>query len=352
MINVICDRALLGTFVQEKDRVDPKTLKQAAREATGRDGVTGKRSAFYPTGAALLVLFLAALGTAVFLYAYRPWSGSQPAPATASRPPATKPPAVATTDLTWPGDLSGERTRRLAHDTLLNLWHLEVKPGDLCEQAGNRGMRCLPGRGSFTQLRQMNKPAVLTLVDEKKGPFYAALTNLRGKTATVALGTEARVVELEEINRTWSGEYLLLWRVPPDYRGEVKPGSRGPMVAWLKRHLALAQGRTPPAEKNPEYDQTLVREVKRFQLSAGLVPDGIVGPMTIMPLSPAHPIPTTRCSTAGKGPFRYVLYPGSPEKTRTEEATGGKTSDPDPGGRNDAGSPPQGPAGSPWSPWG
>ena len=59
------------------------------------------------------------------------------------------------------------------------------------------------------------------------------------------------------------------------------------MVAWLKRHLALAQGRTPPAETDPEYDQTLVREVKRFQLSAGLVPDGIVGPMTIMPLSPA-----------------------------------------------------------------
>jgi general secretion pathway protein A len=59
------------------------------------------------------------------------------------------------------------------------------------------------------------------------------------------------------------------------------------MVAWLKQHLALAQGRTPPAEKDSEFDQTLVREVKRFQLSTGLVPDGIVGPMTIMPLNPA-----------------------------------------------------------------
>jgi general secretion pathway protein A len=287
VINVICDRALLGAFVQEKDRVDPKTLKQAAREATGRDGVTKKRSAFYATGAALLALFLAALGSIVFLYGYRPWSGPQPAPATASRPPESKPPAVATTDLNWPGDLSGEQTRRLAHSTLSNLWHLEGKTGDLCEQAGNRGLRCLQGRGSFTQLRQMNQPAVLTLVDEKKGAFYAALTNLRGKTANVVLGTEARVVELEEINRTWSGEYLLLWRPPPNYRGEVKPGSRGPMVAWLKQHLALAQGRTSPAEKDPEYDQTLGREVKRFQLSAGLVPDGIVGPLTIMPLSRA-----------------------------------------------------------------
>ena len=103
----------------------------------------------------------------------------------------------------------------------------------------------------------MNKPAVLTLVDEKKGAFYAALTNLRGNTATVVLGQEARVVELEEINRTWSGEYLLLWRAPPDYRGEVKPGSRGPMAAWLKRHLALAQGRTPPAKRIPNMTKPL-----------------------------------------------------------------------------------------------
>ncbi len=121
-------------------------------------------------------------------------------------------------------------------------------------------------------------------------PFTAgadAPSSLRGKTANVVLETGARVVELEEINRSWTGEYLLLWRAPPNYRGDVKPGSRGPIVAWLKRHLALAQGRTSPTEKDPEYDQTLGREIKRFQLSVGLVPDGIVGTLTIMPLSRA-----------------------------------------------------------------
>ena len=291
LINVICDRALLGAYVQGKDRVDPQTLKQAAREATGQDGAPGTRSAVYRTSAALLLL-LAALLTGAFLFWYRPWTGPQPVSVTASPSPqsktpamATKTPAVPRTGLVWPGDLRGEQTQRSAYGTLLKLWQIEVKPGAPCEQAGNRGLRCLQGRGSLVHLHQMNKPAMLTLVDEKKGPFYATLINLQGKAATMVLGPETRVVDLEEINRTWSGEYLLLWRVPPDFQGEVKPGSREPMVVWLKRQLALARGRTPQIEKDPVYDPATVREVKRFQLSAGLDPDGIVGPVTIMLLN-------------------------------------------------------------------
>ncbi len=292
LINVICDRALLGAYVQEKDRVDLKTLKQAAREATGQDGAPRARSAVYRTSAALLVLLLAALLTGAFLSWYRPWTGPHPVPVTASPAPQAKTlaveaktPAVTRTGLVWPGDLSGKQTQRSAYGTLLKLWQIEIKPGDPCEQAGNRGLRCLQGRGSLVHLHQMNKPAVLTLVDEKKGPFHATLINLQGQAATVVLGPEPRVVDLEEINRTWSGEYLLLWRVPPDFQGEVKPGSRGPMVVWLKKRLALARGRTPQIEKDPVYDPATVREVKRFQLSAGLDPDGIVGPVTIMLLN-------------------------------------------------------------------
>jgi general secretion pathway protein A len=175
----------------------------------------------------------------------------------------------------------------MAHGALMTLWRFDVKTGDLCREAAFRGLGCLQGRGSLTKLQQLNKPAVLTLVDEKKGRFYATLTNLRGETATVVLAQEVRVVELAAINRIWSGDYLLIWRVPPDYREKLKPGDQGPLVVWLKRHLALARGQTPPAEITPLYDPDCVQQVKQFQQAAGLVPDGIVGPMTIMPLSAA-----------------------------------------------------------------
>jgi general secretion pathway protein A len=285
LINVICDRALLGAYVQGLDRIDRKTLKQAAREVLGREGPWRRWSSVYQTGVAFLLLFLAALGTGVLLYWYGPWPEPLPAPATASRPAEANSRKVAKSVLVWPGALSAEQTRRSAHRVLLALWHMEDKAGELCGQADAQGLRCLQGRDSLASLRLMNKPAVLILADEKKGPYYVTLTALQGKAATVAVGSETRVVDLDEINRNWSGEYLLLWRVPPAYRGKLQEGDRGPMVIWLKKHLALAQGRTLPAEADALFDRDCLREVKKFQLAAGLVPDGIVGTRTIVPLS-------------------------------------------------------------------
>jgi general secretion pathway protein A len=39
------------------------------------------------------------------------------------------------------------------------------------------------------------------------------------------------------------------------------------------------------ANAEPVFDDALVRHVKQFQLSEGLIPDGAVGPQTLMRLS-------------------------------------------------------------------
>ena len=65
MINVICDRALLGAFVQEKEKVDGATLTKAASEVLGINlpGTDGKLKAallagiVFLTGAVPGVLF-------------------------------------------------------------------------------------------------------------------------------------------------------------------------------------------------------------------------------------------------------------------------------------------------------
>ena len=68
LINVICDRALLGAFVQGKDQVDKKTLIEAAREVTGNKGPQRLRPMIVQLflAVSLLVLFVA-LGTAFYL---------------------------------------------------------------------------------------------------------------------------------------------------------------------------------------------------------------------------------------------------------------------------------------------
>ncbi len=66
LINVLCDRALLGAFVQEKERVDIDTLKRAGREVMAEAHRNGKNMRLY--GAAAGALFLLFIAFAAFYY--------------------------------------------------------------------------------------------------------------------------------------------------------------------------------------------------------------------------------------------------------------------------------------------
>jgi general secretion pathway protein A len=149
-------------------------------------------------------------------------------------------------------------------------------------------LRCLENdKGSITKLRETNKPAVLRFHDEKSGPYYVTLIALQGETATCVIGYETKMFDLNKIVQQWSGDYLLLWRVPSDYKEKLRPGKRGPLVAWLDRELALVQGRTVGPVLELVYNEEIVRQVKEFQRTRGLTPDGIAGLGTILKLTAA-----------------------------------------------------------------
>ncbi len=325
LINVICDRALLGAFVQEQSLVDLKTLKKAAREVLGE--VT-PRPVGWPVyrGAALgiLVLCLVALiafyrepvarrlaGTLSFIkggQVVTPQGDTGTARgATDKRPvspradahaqggpiagdPAATAPLPTTGNLAKPVDQSGSDTRAAAYEALLKRWDSPFTSGDLCVQARSRGLACLAGRGGMSDLRRMNKPAVLKLVDGRGGRYYATLIGLRRDTATFSIGKEVRTVQVREIAGCWEGDYLLLWRPPPDYKSVLKQGSSGAVVGWLADRLDALSGTTGETGPGRQiYGRRMVDEVKRFQLSHGIIPDGLVGTRTLVALAAVLP---------------------------------------------------------------
>jgi general secretion pathway protein A len=160
------------------------------------------------------------------------------------------------------------------------------------------------GQGGISDLLEMNRPAIMQLTDKTYGDYYALLIAFDGETATFILGDETRTVDAREIARRWSGDYLLLWRAPPDYEGKLKPGSRGRAVAWIERQLALAQGREAPTGENQIYDEKVKEQVKEFQIAAGMAPDGVASPKTILRLcnaSPDNRDPVLKAIRSGNG---------------------------------------------------
>jgi general secretion pathway protein A len=291
VINVICDRALLGAFVQGKERVDSATLAKAAREVFHQPVVRRGRRQL-----ALAVGLVLAVGVAIVLLLNRP----EPRDATPTAQPAVAEPVVAAaqperrganagapvaTDLDWPGDVQPSRSQELAYAALFRAWGLDYPGGDACREAARLRMHCRTARGGLDELRHLNRPAVLVMRNSRGQEFHAALTGLADDSATLAMGSETRNVSLDTLADQWSGHYTLLWRMPPDASESIRKGERGPAVAWLRRQLAHAQGRAAEANPDPIFDDALVRQVKQFQLAEGLIPDGAVGPQTLMRLS-------------------------------------------------------------------
>lgn len=189
----------------------------------------------------------------------------------------------------WPADEPIYRSKDLAYQSLLKQWGVIYKPnnGSACQQAKTQGLSCLDARGSLDSLLHLNSPSILKMFNDKGRVFYVTLTAIHGQTATFKIGTKTKIVNVKDIALQWLGDYTLLWRMPSKYQGPIKPGDQGPVVQWLNRQLALIQGRGAQLRENLIYDDVLIGEVKKFQFAEGLVPDGIVGPQTLIRLNSA-----------------------------------------------------------------
>jgi general secretion pathway protein A len=303
VINVLCDRALLGAFVQGKERVDRSTLAQAAHEVFNQHKKPPRIML-----RVLLTILILLLGSvlAVSVYQQEPVGAKvttaqkttvkpvkpivpakpviQPEPTAPSE--NVKPAVVLQATLELPADVPRLRSKEMARAALFRAWNADYREGgDLCRQAETLGLHCRTARGGLEQLRQLNRPAVLDMLDDQGQEFYATLTKLEAKSATFAIGTEIREVNLDALAFQWSGNYTLLLHLPSDTYKNIQFGTHGPAVEWLGKQLAQAKGRSVETTGGLVFDEDLKRQVKQFQLSQGLIPDGAAGTQTLARLS-------------------------------------------------------------------
>lgn len=296
LINLLCDRALLGAFTRDQGEVTPAIIRQAAREALFETRTSVRRSRLAVGLAALLVLggLLAGLGSARFAWfpELLPFSGDPaPQPPLASKPavvqvvPPAPPAAAAPLPAEWPAGFAAGRSAKDAFADLALLWGVTAPSaaGDPCAFAESMGLRCLSRQDSLTGLQNFNRPAVLTLYADDGKPFHAVLAELDGQRARFVVGGEVRDLDVSILESRWFGEFLLLWKPPGFYTAAIGPGGSGPAIPWLAGTLE-ALGLYGRHGGEDRLDGQLLGALKRYQLSAGLVPDGALGPQTVISL--------------------------------------------------------------------
>ncbi|MGE5237785.1 MAG: AAA family ATPase [Chloroflexota bacterium] len=282
LINLVCDRALLGVYAEGKDRVSVRILRKAAGEVFGKTEAAWLAEKLVKW--ALPCLLLAGLfagGLAAYYYHQRPPLAAAPAlKAAAAKGAGTAVP------IEWPAGIPAEQSRDLSFRTLFGLWGIIFDGGGegACSQARRQGIWCLEGNGYVEDLIDLNRPAVIRLVDGQGRDFYGTLVSLSGQNLSLVIGKEDRTIRLSDMGEQWTGDYTVLWRVPPHYRGPIRPLYNGKAVSWLDKQLSVLRGRRAREASHTLYDDMLVREVKEFQAVRGIQPDGVVGPTTIIHL--------------------------------------------------------------------
>jgi general secretion pathway protein A len=311
-INLLCDRALLGAYAENKQAVDRNIVKKAAREVFADDDAVAARAAqpwLFATagllvGAVVVGAMAWVLGASVpikTVRAEKPTVGTPaanvkktPLPSEVQKPDpvaaqsaarAIAPESPAT--LAAPasdGKIDTSLRDADAVHQLAALWHVVLPEGDPCAAAQKMDLHCYKSNSGLAEVRQLDRPAILTLRDEAGKIFYAIVTGINNSSATVHNGSTTQTVSLNLLGKYFQGEFMTLWQAPQNFRPSLHPGERGADVDWLATQLTKLNGLKGP-EANLAYDPALAKLVRNFQAAQGLKVDGIVGPKTYMLLN-------------------------------------------------------------------
>ncbi|MFQ5993657.1 MAG: AAA family ATPase [Acidiferrobacterales bacterium] len=339
-INIVCDRALLGAYARGKTDVPASTVRRAA-DQVGRD--VPKRFFLRPSVLALVPLTaLAMVGGWQFSPTFMDiWNGDgpvalvsspyaqvatslpepsaqgviaaqekqEPVARTRSEPTVkaeqapgglpeaavvaksvsaeegkTKEPTVAEV-LASPQTATDTET---AFTGLFARWGLNYGslPGNTgCARAAKSGLRCIFRSGTWNNLRHLNRPAVIELIDDKGQKHHVLVSALDGDRVASDFGGEQYEFPISELDRYWYGQYLLLWKPPISSKRTLRRGTRDKSVIWLRNALARYNGKSASSSNSRMFDKDLEEQVKAFQRDHHLLDDGVVGRLTLIQLN-------------------------------------------------------------------
>ena len=172
-------------------------------------------------------------------------------------------------------------TQKAAQRKLLNLWGVDSEPPDnlsFCQFAQRNGLSCLNEQRGLKFLYIYNRPALISI---KVGDLnsYAVVTKATPQKVMLDVLGRKHEFPADVMSRIWDGRFLLLYRASEEIPSGLLQGNQGEKVVRLRQIIDQIEGTQTTGDV---YDAELASRIKQFQSKAGLRPDGIVGPRTLM----------------------------------------------------------------------
>ncbi len=292
-INLLCDRALLGAYVENSPQVTRTILRRAADEVFAEHPGVAAAKPRWPLLAG--AVFAAAVVSAAAAWHLRPQAE---APALKSEARSLPFPAPAARALSSGSPLAHADEQQALRE-LASLWGQALPDGDACQAGLKLNLRCHQGKGGLYELRLLDRPAILTLRDGAT-VSYAVLTAMDDSSVTLRLNGRSQVIGVAALAARFDGAFTTFWKMPRFYRDQVARGEQGPDVDWIAGRLAQLNSLAAPAAGQP-LDAASFEQLRRFQAQQNLKADGVAGPRTYMRLNQLSGVAEPRLLAAKAG---------------------------------------------------
>ncbi len=322
VINIICDRALLGAYTQDHHHISSSLVRRAASEIFGERLAPPWLTPLIATGCLLLAALVAGV-----LWHHSSVTRTAAAAAAVRKAPivapiSVAPPAPAPTLAQLFASAGDSTSPDAAFGTMFGLWNAEyvAGPTDPCTQAETKGLYCVTLKSSLAQLHEIGRPAILMLGEGGVASHQVVLTGIGADSVALQMGARSVRVAISDLSLYWRGDCVLLWHPATPPVPELRPGMRGPAVRSLRMQLMRLNGGSPAGAQSSGFDAELSRLVEAFQRAHHLTVDGIAGIETQLildgelavpgspilqtlsaPVNMPAPAPTTTTTTAPAG---------------------------------------------------
>jgi general secretion pathway protein A len=325
LINVISERLLIGAYSQQKSIVDIAIFNQAIQEVTGTKPVVKKsnKKALKAIYQGVAVIFI--LAFIVFLTRSQEFFNHKQPPVVIASSSVS---SAATSSVSSTSESSSsasqsvmskdyvnflmEKTR--AESFLMNMAGETVFDINLpCGVQIGQNFRCQRDQlSTWNQLKELNRPGLLTLVDENKKAFYLLVIGLNPDQLLVRNQQQEKIIEWNDIVNAWNGEFTFVWSSPVGFDTDLQVGDHSSVVSWVAEQFAAIDNQNEPLTRLT-FTDNLKRRIALFQASRGLEANGVINRTTIQHLNllqgidkslislPAKPVSEMTLSSARGG---------------------------------------------------
>ncbi|KMT66458.1 ExeA family protein [Catenovulum maritimum] len=276
LINLLCDRALLGAFVKQQQVIDKKIVLIAAKESI--DYQDPQQSLL--TKVNLLAATVSFICLLVVYFVINTQSNESMEAKTLS---------ISSTDVEVKAkqdDLESEQlniqTQHIVdlipeQDLLTNLsnlsnkWlvELDIAAEQPCLDLIEYGLACYEFNGSLKQLNILNLPSILELYSHDGRSFYSLYLGSNNRNKLI-LDTSEKQIEIEQttLDKYWRGKALIVWQPPAENIINIDADSDIELIQWLETALSVELNQL--RRKVSFFDKPLQLKLNQFQNKLGL----------------------------------------------------------------------------------